>query len=76
MVEAAERGDHVTRARVATAYRVHVLRLADGKDDDADDEDADAGALLDARSAFAAERHRDTMEAIVKALANVTTTEG
>lgn len=45
-------GDHATRAAAATAYRVHVARLASGHDEEPTPL-VDTGAALDAEAQFA-----------------------
>jgi hypothetical protein len=52
LTKRAREGDHATRAAAATAYRVHVARLAAGHDDEATPL-IDAGAELEAETAFA-----------------------
>ncbi len=67
MVRNAVDAGHVeTRAQCATALRVHVARLAAGHDEDPSEE-AEAGALIDARDAAFARLHGRRVEAILKA---------
>ena len=48
----AREGDLRARALASTAYRVRIARLAAGHDDDEENAEAEAGALLEAEEAF------------------------
>jgi hypothetical protein len=63
---AVDAGHGETRARCATALRVHVARLAAGHDEEPN-EDAEAGALIDARDAAFVRVHALRVEVILKA---------
>jgi hypothetical protein len=68
MVEIAEGGNVEVRAKCATALRVHVARLVSNPDAEPSEE-ADAGAILDARSAQHVHELREALPELVKALA-------
>lgn len=71
MIRAADDGNVTTRAIIATAYRVHIARLANRPEDADDDpsEEAEAGALLDALDAAHEAAHRAHVKALFEALA-------
>jgi len=64
-----------TRAACLTAFRVHVARLALGRVEEPGEE-AEAGALIEAKDAAAARFHARRLEAIVMAIGEVRLTGG